>query len=152
MKKDHEDLNDQVLKKMRDAGLRLTQSRLRVLQLLEATRKSLSPSEIFLHLQKKFKTEDFDRVTVYRILEKFEEMEIVHSVGDGKYIYCKHQSCGHSKHFIAICEKCSVVQDIGGTEKTLQVLADFLHKEVNFRMTADSIVVRGLCQNCNEKI
>ncbi len=150
MKKDHEhlDLNEQVLKKMKDEGLRLTQSRLRILQLLELTRKSLSPSEVFSQLQKKFKNEDFDRVTVYRILEKFEELEIVHSVGDGKYIYCKHQACGHSKHVIAICEKCGTVQDVGGTDKTLQVLSDFLQNEARFRMTTDAIVVRGLCQNC----
>lgn len=151
MSRDHEHLhlNEQVIRKMKSAGLRLTQSRLRILQLLEATKKSLSSSEIFSLLQKKFKNEDFDRVTVYRILEKFEDLEIVHSVGDGKYIYCKHQSCDHSKHFIAICEKCGTVQDVGGTEKTLQVLFDFLYKEAKFKMTNDSIVVRGLCNQCS---
>ncbi len=140
--------DESVLAKMRESGLRLTQSRLRILELLEATRKSLSPSEIFLSLQKKFKDQDFDRVTVYRILEKFEELEIVHAVGDGKYIYCTHQACNHNKHFIAICTRCGNVTDVGGTNKTLQVLADFLEKEVKFQMTNDSIVIRGLCHKC----
>ncbi len=140
--------NENVLEKMREAGLRLTQSRLKILELLEGTKKSLSPSEIFLTLQKKFKDQDFDRVTVYRILEKFEELEIVHAVGDGKYIYCTHQACGHDKHFIAICTRCGNVTDVGGTTKTLQVLSDFLEKEAKFKMTNDSVVIRGLCQKC----
>lgn len=140
--------NENVLEKMREAGLRLTQSRLKILELLEGTKKSLSPSEIFLTLQKKFKDQDFDRVTVYRILEKLEELEIVHAVGDGKYIYCTHQACGHDKHFIAICTRCGNVTDVGGTTKTLQVLADFLEKEAKFKMTNDSVVIRGLCQKC----
>lgn len=134
---------------MKQSGLRLTQSRLKVLQLLETTTKSLSSSEIFTLLQKKFRTEEFDRVTVYRILEKFEELEIVHAVGDGKYIYCTHQSCGHDKHFIAICIRCGTVKDVGGTQKTLEVLSDFLLKEANFKITNDSIVVRGLCEKCS---
>jgi Fe2+ or Zn2+ uptake regulation protein len=144
----HQNLNELVLTKMKDAGLRLTQSRLKILQLLEGTHKSMSSSEVFSQLQKKFKSEEFDRVTVYRILEKFEELEIVHSVGDGKYIYCTHQACGHDKHFIAICVRCGVVSDVGGTAKTLQVLSEFLEQEAKFRMTNDSIVVRGLCQKC----
>jgi Fur family ferric uptake transcriptional regulator len=146
----HVDLNEQVLKKIKESGLRLTQSRLKILQLLEATQKSLSPSEIFAQLQKKFKGEEFDRVTVYRILEKFEELEIVHSVGNGKYVYCTHQACGHDKHFIAICDRCGTVKDVGGTAKTLQVLSYFLQKEAQFVMTNDSIVIRGLCQKCNK--
>ena len=150
MKKPPKDahFSENVLEKMREAGLRLTQSRLKILELLESTQKSLSPSEIFLTLQKKFKDQDFDRVTVYRILEKFEELEIVHAVGDGKYIYCTHQACGHDKHFIAICTRCGYVTDVGGTTKTLQVLSDFIEKEAKFKMTNDSIVVRGLCQKC----
>ncbi len=144
----HQNLNELVLTKMKDAGLRLTQSRLKILQLLEGTHKSMSSSEVFSQLQKKFKSEEFDRVTVYRILEKLEELEIVHSVGDGKYIYCTHQACGHDKHFIAICVRCGVVSDVGGTAKTLQVLSEFLEQEAKFRMTNDSIVVRGLCQKC----
>jgi Fe2+ or Zn2+ uptake regulation protein len=145
---EHVNLSELVLSKMKESGLRLTQSRLKILQLLESTHKSLSPSEIFAQLQKKFKGEDFDRVTVYRIIEKFEELEIVHAVGDGKYIYCTHQSCGHDKHFIAICDRCGTVRDVGGTSKTLQVLTDFLEKEAKFLMTNDSIVIRGLCQSC----
>lgn len=145
----HQNLNELVIAKMKEAGLRMTQSRLKILQLLESTQKSVSPSEIFILLQKKFKSDEFDRVTVYRILEKLEELEIVHSVGDGKYIYCTHQACGHDKHFIAICTKCGAVKDVGGTTKTLQVLSDFLQQEAKFQMTNDSIVIRGLCAKCS---
>jgi len=134
--------------KFREAGLRLTQSRIRILELLSQTKKALSPAEIFAELNKKFKSENFDRVTVYRILEKFEELDVVHAVGDGKYIYCAHQECEHEKHFIAICDKCRKVQEIGGSSKALQILTDFLETEAGFKMTNDAIVVRGQCAQC----
>lgn len=145
----NQELNQFVIEKMKSVGLRLTQSRLKILEVLESVQRALSPAEILSLLEKKFKSEDFDRVTVYRILEKFQELEIVHAVGDGKFIYCQHQACKHDKHFIAICEKCAQVLDVGGTQKTLQILSDFLQKEAQFKMTNNSIVIRGLCQKCS---
>lgn len=134
--------------KLKDSGLRLTQSRLRILDVLSRVDQALSPSELFGELQERFPKDHFDRVTVYRILEKFEELEIVHPVGDGKYIYCAHQTCGHDKHFIAICDRCHKVHEVGGEAKPLKVLSQYLEDRAGFRMTNDSIVVRGLCKNC----
>jgi Fe2+ or Zn2+ uptake regulation protein len=141
-------LSPDMAAKFKDSGLRMTQSRLKILGVLQNTEKALSPGDLFSELNRKFKKENFDRVTVYRILEKFEELEIVHPVGDGKYIYCVHQACEHDKHFIAICEKCHKVQEIGGEAKALRMLSHFLEEEGGFRMTSDSIVVRGLCSKC----
>ena len=141
-------LSPSMAAKFKESGLRLTQSRLKILEVLQRTETALSPGEVFGELNRKFKKENFDRVTVYRILEKFEELEIVHPVGDGKYIFCAHQECDHDKHFIAICDKCRKVQEIGGEAKALRVLAGYLEEKAGFRMTNDSIVVRGLCSKC----
>jgi Fe2+ or Zn2+ uptake regulation protein len=141
-------LSPEMAAKFKESGLRMTQSRLKILEVLQNTEKALSPGDLFSELNSKFKKENFDRVTVYRILEKFEELEIVHPVGDGKYIYCAHQACEHDKHFIAICDKCHKVQEIGGEAKALRLLSNFLEEEGGFRMTSDSIVVRGLCSKC----
>lgn len=144
----HESPSDSLAEKLKDSGLRMTQSRMKILDVLSQTEMALSPSELFAELKLKFKKENFDRVTVYRILEKFEELEIVHPVGDGKYIYCAHQACAHDKHFIAICDRCRKVQEVGGEAKPLKILSTFLEEEAGFKMTNDSIVIRGLCAKC----
>ncbi len=142
-------LSDSMSLKFKEAGLRMTQSRLKILEVLQESQKALSPSELFNELNSKYKKENFDRVTVYRILEKFEQIEVVHPVGDGKYIYCAHQACDHDKHFIAICDRCHKVQEVGGEAKALKILSHFLEEEAGFKMTSDSIVIRGVCATCS---
>lgn len=141
-------LNEKVIQKIKDAGFRMTQARLKILELFSESQQAFSPTELFSVLNEKYKKEHFDRVTVYRILEAFEELEIIHPVGDGKYVYCEHQSCGHDQHFILICNNCGKVQEVGGKSKALSVLTDLLKAEADFTVTGDSIVLRGFCSDC----
>lgn len=151
MKKDasvgHDNLNAAVLQKLKRAGHRVTKSRLQVLSVLEKTKKALSPADIF-QLTSKSGEAELDRVTVYRILEAFEELEIVHPVGNGRYIYCAHQSCGHDRHFIAICTKCGETSEVGASAEFSDDLSSLLKKKIGFAMTSEFFVVRGLCKNC----
>lgn len=144
---DHGKLSTGVLEKLKAAGHRITKSRLQVLSILENTKKALSPAEIF-QLVSKGESAELDRVTVYRILEAFEELEIVHPVGNGRYIYCAHQSCGHDRHFIAICTKCGDTNEVGATAEFSDGITGMLKKKIGFQMTSEFFVVRGLCKNC----
>ncbi|MCC6137856.1 MAG: transcriptional repressor [Bdellovibrionaceae bacterium] len=143
----HDNLNVAVLEKLKSAGHRVTKSRLQVLSVLEATKKALSPADIFQLTSKKGEAE-LDRVTVYRILEAFEELEIVHPVGNGRYIYCAHQTCGHERHFIAICTKCGETSEVGASTEFSDSLTTLLKKKIDFKMTSEFFVVRGLCKKC----
>lgn len=143
---EHEELNTAVLEKLKAAGHRVTKSRLQVLAVLESTKKALSPADIF-QLTSKGEAE-LDRVTVYRILEAFEELEIVHPVGNGRYIYCAHQSCGHDRHFIAICTKCGDTSEVGASTDFSDGISSLLNKKIGFAMTSEFFVVRGLCKSC----
>lgn len=140
-------LNQHVLDKLKAAGHRVTQSRISVLSVLEKAKKALSPADIFQLVIKKEQA-DLDRVTVYRILEAFEELEIVHPVGNGRYIYCAHQSCGHDRHFIAICTKCGDTSEVGASREFSDGLSQMLKKKINFEMSSEFFVVRGLCKSC----
>ena len=77
----HDNVNEAILEKLKAAGHRVTKSRLQVLSVLENTKKALSPAEIFQITQKGGETE-LDRVTVYRILEAFEELDVILAVED----------------------------------------------------------------------
>jgi Fe2+ or Zn2+ uptake regulation protein len=142
-----DNLNVAVLEKLKAAGHRITKSRLQVLDVLENTKKALSPADIF-QLTSKSGSAELDRVTVYRILEAFEELEIVHPVGNGRYIYCAHQSCGHERHFIAICTKCGETKEVGASTDFSDSLSTLLKKKIGFSMSSEFFVVRGLCKQC----
>ncbi len=142
----HDQLNSAVLEKLKAAGHRVTKSRLQVLSVLEKTKKAVSPADIFQLASEG--EQELDRVTVYRILEAFEELEIVHPVGNGRYIYCAHQTCGHDRHFIAICTKCGDTSEVGASTDFSDGLSSLLKKKIGFTMTSEFFVVRGLCKNC----
>jgi Fur family transcriptional regulator, zinc uptake regulator len=142
--------NEKVIAKIKDAGFRMTQSRLKILELFAGSHEAFSPSEVFSLLNEKNKKESFDRVTVYRILEKFAELEIIHPVGNGKYVYCMHQSCAHDQHFILICDRCHKVAEVGSQSKTVMALTDLLKKESGFTVANNAIVLRGLCAACSK--
>lgn len=144
-----ESLDAEILKKIKQAGLKLTQSRLRILELLSQEETAMSPSEIFSRLEKKAKTGDVDRVTVYRILEKFNEIGLVHMVDNNKYVYCLHQTCQHEHHFILICNSCRAVQEVGATAEPSASLVKFLKKKINFKLDTKSMVLHGLCEKCS---
>lgn len=143
----HDNLNAAVLEKLKTAGHRVTKSRLQVLSVLETTKKALSPADIF-QLTSRSGEAELDRVTVYRILEAFEELEIVHPVGNGRYIYCAHQTCGHERHFIAICTKCGDTSEVGASTEFSDGISSLLKKKIKFKMTSEFFVVRGLCTKC----
>lgn len=134
------------LDKLKKAGHRITKSRQQILHLLETTKKALSPAELYQLANQE--GSELDRVTVYRILEAFEELEIVHPVGNGRFIYCAHQSCGHDRHFIAICKKCGDTSEVGATSEFSDSLAKLLKKEIGFKMTSEFFVVHGICKSC----
>lgn len=142
-----DELNTAVLEKLKAAGHRVTKSRLQVLSVLEKTKKALSAAEIFQLTSEK--EAGLDRVTVYRILEAFEELEIVHPVGNGRYIYCAHQTCGHDRHFIAICTKCGDTSEVGASTEFSDGISSLLKKKIGFAMTSEFFVVRGLCKSCH---
>ncbi len=141
-------LNSNVLFKLKEAGHRITKSRLQVLAVLESTKKAVSPADIF-QLVSEQESAELDRVTVYRILEAFEELEIVHPVGNGRYIYCAHQSCGHERHFITMCTQCGDTNEVGASREFSDALSELLKQKIDFKMTSEFFVVRGLCAKCH---
>lgn len=142
-------LDPEILKKMKEGGLKLTQSRIKILELLAEKETAITPSEIFTLLTKRSKSGDVDRVTVYRILEKFKELGVVHTVDSNKYVYCLHQACKHDNHFILICSSCRQVQEVGGESKHTEALTKFLKKEEGFKLETQSMVLNGLCSQCS---
>ena len=95
------------------------------------------------------KLEKFDRVTLYRILNSFEESGLIHKVVNNKseVFYAKCSGCSHKHvdnhmHFhCTSCEKIYCLDDIPQSSfKTPE----------GFKLDHYQLDVYGVCKNCNK--
>ncbi|WP_158798057.1 Fur family transcriptional regulator [Pedobacter sp. L105] len=93
--------------------------------------------------------EPSDRITLYRVLKKFEENGLVHSIDDGsgaaKYAICK-EDCGaghhHDLHVHFFCNSCKETSCLPKSLIPQVVLPEgFASEEV-------SLMVKGTCNKC----
>lgn len=122
---------------------RQTKSKKAVLACLENSKHGLKADEI-VHL-----LSEFDRVTVYRILQGFVDDGIIHKVisDDGKFYYFKCHSCGeihYHNHYHFKCSVCEKVECIGN-EVEVKVPKNYTIENINFWIT-------GVCENCKKNI
>lgn len=131
--------------KIKSSGGRITKTKLAVLEVLEKLEKPSNPYEIAEAVRQAGGR--IDVVTVYRILESFEQLELVHKSEKG-YVPCTHFSCsdgGHCHHqfFCDSCERAIEVHINDGEFMNMIKLkfADLQIKSHDFRFS-------GLCNKC----
>jgi len=96
--------------------------------------------------------ENFDRVTIYRTLQTFEEKGIIHAIptADNSVLYALCKECEeghhHDDHVHFICTAC---------ERTI-CLDDVVSPKINLPKgyVADNVqvVIHGLCKDCNTEL
>lgn len=107
--------------------------------------KALSQSDILKILKDKV-----NRVTIYRILDRFESKGILHKLIDGegvaKYALCKnckHEAKRHNHNHIHFnCSKCREVTCIEQAPIKYEMPKEYLIEKINFN-------VIGICPKCN---
>lgn len=125
---------------LRDHGLKVTESRLRIFDILFRSRKPLSVSDVVSALK------GIDTVTVYRTLQQFvtahlaSPVHLSHNRAYFEYI--------HAHHHHLVCTDCGLIADIkecdtSSREKnTLQQAPDFA------RISSHSLEYFGICKKC----
>lgn len=120
-----------IIEKLIQAGYKLTKPRLAILDFLDDHHTSISARE----LHKKIK--HFNRASVYRALNLFEELHLVNAeIIEKEKIYC----LADKPHHHIICEKC------GYTEK-IDCAHSFGHFK-NFINVHHRLTLTGVCHNC----
>lgn len=141
-----------------DAGLRPTKARLAVLTVLTSARKALSHSEILAHMASQ---KEFDRVTIYRVLDWLTEHQLIHKIsGENRAwkfqfshnTYTPSTAIADKKqllpnahqHAHLHCTSCGEITCIHEVKPQFptQVL-ELYHVE------SIDINIKGLCQHCN---
>lgn len=134
---------DTWMQKMQDSGYRLTGSRKAVVELMASSECVLSPLEIYDLVRAG--QAGIGLVTVYRTLEKLEELGLIQRVhrpqGCQAFIAAFH---GH-QHLI-LCSHCGRVQFFDGDN--LEALIQAIGRETGYSISDHWLQLFGLCARC----
>lgn len=129
---------------LKDAGLKITMPRLKVLQILEQSRDHhLSAEGVYKALLEM--GEDVGLATVYRVLTQFETAGLVnrHNFEGGHSVFELSQG-EHHDHLV--CVKCGKVEEF--IDEIIEQRQQLIAKQANFKMTDHALNIYGLCPNC----
>ena len=127
--------------------LKITQPRLRVLDIISTKLSAISQPEL-----EKILGSEIDRVTLYRILASFEEKGILHKVfdlnGTATYAFCSTKCTAdhhHDQHVHFICSVCNSVYCLD------EIALPKINLPTDFSLHSIAINAVGICDVCNEK-
>ena len=137
-------LSEQWLAKLQESGYRLTEPRRAIVDLLAASERALGPLELYDEGRR-----DYHRlglVTVYRTLEKLEELGLVQRVHQpgGCNMYLSASS-GH-EHML-VCTACGRVAFFSGDD--LHGLMDSIAQRSGYQIREHWLQLYGLCAACS---
>ncbi|WP_461532856.1 Fur family transcriptional regulator [Sinomicrobium sp.] len=128
---------DHILKNNR---LKRTTTRIDILSLLLNSSHAISYNDISEELG-----EGFDKSTVYRTLNSFEDKGIIHAVNDGsggvKYALTLQE--GKAAHVHFKCDNCDQTYCLPDTE------IPGVHTPKGFVVKKSSLLLSGICENCS---
>jgi Fur family transcriptional regulator, ferric uptake regulator len=131
------------LTQLHENGYRITKARGAVVETVEQSKRALTPVEVYDMARKKYRA--LGLVTVYRTLEKLEELHLIQRVhqpmGCQAFI-----SAGHGHQHLLLCQNCGVVAFFEGDN--LDVLTQSIAKKTGYQINEHWLQLFGLCTNC----
>lgn len=140
------DAGTAILKK---SGARITGTRQSVLRVLAGAEHPLSPKDI---LEKITASEDgsrIDQVSVYRILDTFLSLGLVHRVfPEGNFIACSHIGCTSLHHILLRCVGCQKSFEVDVPKETVAPIMWYLNNVESFTPSQHLFQLDGTCKAC----
>lgn len=131
------------LSKLQESGYRVTEPRRAIVDLLAASPRAMGPLELFDEGRREYP--GLGLVTVYRTLEKLEELGLVQRVhqpgGCNMYLRANH---GH-EHML-VCTACGRVEFFCGDD--LHTLFDSIAERSGYQIHEHWLQLYGLCTAC----
>jgi len=137
------DLGKEWLAKLQQSGYRLTEPRRAIVELLASSLRAMDPLALFDAGRRAYPS--LGLVTVYRTLEKLEELGLIQRVHQpgGCNLYLR-ASRGH-EHML-ICTACGQVRFFSGDD--LRGLFESLAQHSGYQITEHWLQLYGLCPAC----
>ncbi|MCZ0932590.1 MAG: transcriptional repressor [Oligoflexia bacterium] len=134
---------------LKSRGLRITAVRQAIYYVLNKSKHTLSAKDIFQRVTQlpQVKT---DQASVYRNLNLFLKISLIHKLQDGKYAPCSHnhEHKGHL-HIIASCSECGKVVELKDHTKNLCKVAKRITGFIETFDSFSDITLHGICQSCD---
>jgi Fe2+ or Zn2+ uptake regulation protein len=133
---------EELLKKIKSGGLKVTPRRKAIIELFSRTKCHLTPDDVWRSLKKQFT--QCGLPSVYRNLESLVECRVLTRIQlfDSKkhYVLCTSQ---HKHHHHIVCIKCGKVEE-------MQECTFSEQEEINgYRIVDHFMQVNGICANCH---
>jgi len=126
-------------------GLRLTDMRRRVLELIWHKHTPVKAYDILAQLQKE--NPRTAPPTVYRAIEFLIDAGLVHRIESlNAYVGCGKPETNHAGQFL-ICNRCGVVAEMDDPRITR--LLDKEAEQLNFKVELQTVEIRSLCPQCS---
>jgi Fur family zinc uptake transcriptional regulator len=147
---DHPDEPDRLLAEVEaacsDRGLRLTELRRRVLELIARERKPVKAYDLLDRLRAE--RTGAAPPTVYRALDFLCEHGFIHKLESvNAFTACHHPRTRHTVPFL-ICDVCAGATEL--CDDRVSVLLDEQAREAGFLPEAQTLEVHGVCARCRE--
>jgi Fur family transcriptional regulator, ferric uptake regulator len=131
------------LTQLHESGYRITAPRRVVVEIIQKSRQALTPLQVFDRARKKYG--ELGLVSVYRTLEKLEELGLVQRVhqpqGCQAFI-----SAGAGHQHLLLCRQCGSVALFEGDD--LDLLIHSIERTSGYKITEHWLQLFGLCKNC----
>ena len=131
---------------LRNAGLKVTLPRVKILQILESSEdKHFSAEDVYKALIDA--DEDVGLATVYRVLTQFEAAGLVmrHHFEGGHSVF-ELNSDDHHDHIV--CTKCGKVDEF--FDEVIEEQQDKIAGKLGFKITDHSLYIYGVCPSCQK--
>ncbi|MBL7981208.1 MAG: transcriptional repressor [Flavobacteriales bacterium] len=129
---------------LRSHGLRVTGIRRDVLDLLQRSDRALSHADVERALP-----ERADRVTLFRVLQSFEDAGLAHRVldvqGTSRYASCSTECDAHAHHDVHAHFRCTACSGVFCLER---VALPEVNVPKGFTVTASRLELEGRCSSC----
>lgn len=131
------------LTQLHDNGYRLTAARRAVVDTVATTKRALTPVEVFDLARKAYHA--LGLVTVYRTLEKLEELHLIQRVHQPQGCQAFIAASQAHQHLL-LCQHCGQVKFFEGDD--LDALIASIAKKTGYRIQEHWLQFFGLCQDC----
>ncbi len=134
------------LARLKDNGYRQTAARQAVVETIAQTPRALTPLQVYHLARKRYPA--LGLVTVYRTLEKLEELHLIQRVHQegGCQAFLR---AGQGHQHILLCERCQRAVLFEGDD--LQALFDHISRQTGFEIRDHWLQISGLCADCRQK-
>ncbi len=129
---------------LKEAGLKITMPRLKILQILEqSSDHHLSAEDVYRALSDT--GEDVGLATVYRVLTQFETAGLINRHNfEGGYSVFELSQGDHHDHLV--CVKCGRVEEF--VDEVIEQRQQMIAERAKFKMTDHALNIYGLCPAC----